>query len=418
MRPTTLSHSHDAEKGMLSCMMQDQRAIATAVQRVKADRIFNPLYQSIYDELVKLWEQGKKPDVIAFTEHLRDLKLLDKIGGVGELMAIYSFSLSTAALDYYIDIIEEHYRSRKVVAVCTEALRKASSTPTEELIGQIVTDLTGAIANRAERQTLKEAVMEKLERMETGAQDSSTLKTGIALLDHHSPLRAGDMPLLTGERKSGKSILSLTIATNIAKQGHRVLYFSLEDRIAKVTDRLFAGVSRIPMDRHSIKSLNDGDYSKATKAIEDLCGYKIDIIDDVFDLPSILAIVRQKFAVHPDLRLVVLDYAQLVLPSTKKETNREQEVALVSRSLRLLAMETGLPIILLSQLNEQGRSRESRALEQDATANWNIKIDKLEFDQRNIDIPWQRNGESGVSFEVAFLGKIARIENLEHGPKT
>ncbi len=138
----------------------------------------------------------------------------------------------------------------------------------------------------------------------------------------------------------------------------------------------------------------------------------IDIRDDVYDLSSIVAVIRQA----KDLTLVVADYAQLIRPNLK-DSNREQEVAKISRTLRLVAMETKVPIILLSQLNEQGRSRESRSLEQDTTANWNIVFDDEEPNERMITIPYQRNGESGIQFKVAFLGAIARVENLAYEPK-
>jgi replicative DNA helicase len=218
------------------------------------------------------------------------------------------------------------------------------------------------------------------------------------------------MPLLTGERKSGKSITALTIAKNVAHDGGSVLYFSLESPFPEIMDRLYAGESRIPMGLHHHTRLNEEQAAKACKAAESLGKLVFDIRDDVYDLSTMVAIIRQSEAT-----LVIADYAQLIRPNLK-DSNREQEVAKISRTLRLIAMETKKPIILLSQLNEQGRSRESRALEQDTTANWNIVFDEDEPNERTIEIPYQRNGESGIRFKVAFLGSIARVENLAYEP--
>lgn len=215
------------------------------------------------------------------------------------------------------------------------------------------------------------------------------------------------MPLIAGERKAGKSVLSLTIATNIAKNGIPVLYFSLEDRIPKVIDRVFAGVSRVPMNKHHVQKLNDSDMSRCIDASSKLGKMPLTIRDDCYDLAVILSAMRRAVA-REEAGLIVVDYAQLV--RAKADTRRE-EVEKVSREFRLAAMELKVPLILLCQLNKDGETRESKALEMDATAMWLISPVEDEPSQRIIDIPWQRNGESAISFPVAFFGDIARVEN-------
>lgn len=253
--------------------------------------------------------------------------------------------------------------------------------------------------------------MEKLERMESGEPDADVLRTGISGLDKHSPLRLGDMPLIVGERKAGKSILSLTVAINTCRDNAGVLYFSLEDKEPKLIDRIFAGASRIPMDRHHLKLMTQADFAAMRRTVTDLPKTDFVIRDDVQDLGSILAVARQEKSAQPNLQLIVVDYAQLVCAPVRKSDSREREVAMVSRSLRLLAMELNVALLLLSQLNKDGESRESRALEQDATACWQLNTVEDQHSRRTLSIPWQRNGESGVFFPVTFLGHIARVEN-------
>lgn len=165
------------------------------------------------------------------------------------------------------------------------------------------------------------------------------------------------------------------------------------------------------MNRHHLSKLAQLEITDAAKAASLLSALPIHIKDDVFDLINIVGISRELKA-RCKIGLIVVDYGQLVRVIQRKDVNREQNVAEVSRTLRLLAMELDTPIILLSQLNDKGQSRESRALEQDATAMWQVAFtDPSSHSERLIQIPWQRNGESGIQFHVTFLGSIARIEN-------
>jgi len=130
----------------------------------------------------------------------------------------------------------------------------------------------------------------------------------------------------------------------------------------------------------------------------------------VYDLHKIIAVARREKARH-DTGLIVVDYAQLVRASGTD--SRREEVEKVSRGLRLLAMELHVPLLLLCQLNKEGETRESKALEMDATALWRIdRTSDVENGERRLAIPWQRNGESGIAPTVTFIGALARVENI------
>jgi replicative DNA helicase len=176
------------------------------------------------------------------------------------------------------------------------------------------------------------------------------------------------------------------------------------------------------MWKNHISKLNEEEIATWMSGATKLMELPIWIRDDAFDLAKIAAITRQVHrkqqtahkadANQPELFLVVMDYAQLIRGRTTNKSTREQEVSSVSRTLRLLAMETNLAICVLSQLNKDGESRESKALEQDATAGWMIQFNEEDPKVRSLYIPWQRNGDSGALVNAAFLGDIARFENL------
>jgi replicative DNA helicase len=150
---------------------------------------------------------------------------------------------------------------------------------------------------------------------------------------------------------------------------------------------------------------------EAVQKLAELRSLPIHVKDNVFELGRITAICRE-YVARKEIGLAIVDYAQLVKISELKN-EREAEVAEVSRTLRLLASELSLPIIVLSQLTK-GETRWSRGLEHDATACWEIKRGNDEDEAvniRQINIPWQRNGQSGIGFRVTFLGHISRVEN-------
>jgi replicative DNA helicase len=348
-------------------------------------------------------------DLIGMTAMLRDLRMLKGAGDASYVTQTWTSVHSPDVTGYYANLIADARRRRLIAIACSEVLKR-SQDPTEESVNvahDAVQEFTKFETGIRELPSIKEAVHEKIVRIERGETAKGIVHTGLTRLDQHSPLRKGDMPVICGERKVGKSIAALSIVTNVACAGMPVAYFSLEDREPKVIDRLFCAMGRIPLPAHI--SDNADALMRTAARLAELPLY---IYDDIFDLAIIDFSIRDLVRNHK-LGLAVVDYAQLVRSPERKDVNREQKVAEVSRTLRLLAMELDIPIIVLSQLNVDGYTRESRALEQDSTACWMIAEDSDDKNVRLIRIPWQRNGPSGVSFKVTFLGELARMENYQ-----
>lgn len=399
----------EIEQAAISAMMQWPECMNEGVERLKEDHFAVPRNRTIYTELTGQWSEGVKCDLIVFTQRLREKGMLEQVGGAHYLTTTYaSVCHSPAAFGYYVEILIEQGAKRELVSACQE-VTQTNLDSSENPVAETITKLSEIQTTKEKPHTFADACDEKWERMQSGLPDADIIKTGLQVIDNNSPLRLGDMPLIGGEKKAGKSILALTIATNVAQQGISVLYFSLEDREPKVMDRLFAGVSRIPMHAHHVGKMTQVQMIKTTDTHEKLKKLNFVIRDDVLDLNAIMAVARRHVSQNPQT-LIVIDYAQLV---RVKADSRREEVEKVSRDLRLLAMELVVPIILLCQLNKDGDTRESMALSMDATAMWRVDVEE-EADghlQRFIRIPWQRNGESGLSFPVAFFGEIARFEN-------
>lgn len=412
-----LPQSPDAEKGLLGSILlsPDEVLSECAEHGITPEHFHIPSHGLTFRHCMEMWREGDRLDFITLTQWLKDRNELDACGGAAYITELFTFMPTAANFRQYAEVMREKHIARRLIATCAQSASRCYDEQAE-----IVTILHECLASVGEiaaptnkkRRTFKQAVMDKLDRLENDEPDTQAIKTGIAKLDDLSPLRKGSMPLITGARKAGKSTLAITIAKNVLKSKYGVLYFSLEDPENEVIDRLFAGESRIPIIRHTTKLMQENEFSNATNALNSLADLNMIIRDDVYDIDKIVAVSKRAKAENPNLELIVVDYAQLVRANTKKGANREQEVSSVSRALRLMSMELKTATAVLSQQNEDGKSRDSRALEQDATACWEVKPIKDSNNKRLIAIPWQRGGESNIAFPVSYQGHIYRMEDL------
>lgn len=421
--------SPEIEQAAISAMMQwpEESFMQVDSLGITVEHFYTPANQTLFAALKNFWIAGKPIELISFTNELRNLGFLDRVGGAYYVTQTWcNTCYSPVAFDYYLEIIEESHAKRLLLATCQRSITDAETLGTEgePLVAQTIETLEQIplpSRHKNRERTLAEMATDKLERLLSGAPAEDLISTGLKDLDFYSPLRRGDMPLIAGVRKAGKSILALNIALNVSRRNIGVLYFSLEDREPKMMDRILANTARhsLSTSGSNLKIVNE-----LNEAVEKIKSLPFHIRDDVFELVRIVAISKELKA-RKDIGLIVVDYGQLVVAPERKDSNREQKVAEVSRTLRLLAMELDTPLILLSQLNDAGLTRESRALEQDATAMWRVdlvetegrkKNDPITYESnlRSVIVPWQRNGESGVGFKIVFIGEQARIENYTH----
>lgn len=416
-----LPFSEDAETYLLSSFMVDFQGVGCllAERKVTPEVFHHPSNRHIATVMLEAWGTGQKMDAFLLNTELQRRGLFDESGRHQVFDRVHAIPTAANA-SQYVDTVLETDQLRRIALLCAQKAEDAQIKGAEPLdiiseLSEGLTAISGASQNDSFK-TMTDHLRAKIERIEANEDDKDVIKTGIEKLDIHSPLKEGDMPLIAGERKAGKSIFSINIAVNAALNGHGVVYFSLEDSVNKVYDRIFSKVSEVPTDRHKISLMTQWEVGKIHVAAKKLNDLPITLRDDVHDLAGIVAVIRQEKIRNPNLKIAVVDYAQLVVvTSHKKSDNREQEVAQVSRTLRLLAMETKVAIILLCQLNKDGNARWSMGLEHDCTAMWKINhTEEKEKGKRIVEVSFQRNGDSNICFPVAFLGKTATIATLAH----
>jgi len=420
-----LPQSIDAEQGLIgSILLKPDDILPEIAAQLLPEHFHVPANGTIYNALVELWKASKPIDAIILTQTLADNGLLERVGGAVYVTTLYSYTPTAANWRQYVEIVFEKYTLRQVMVVCSEFSAKAQTEP--ENVANIISEMAGRLASirmgsEDKRQTLKELVVDKFDRIEGRKDDADKIVMDIPLLDKHSPLSLGAFPIIAAEAKAGKSILATQIGLNVAKGHNGVIYFSLEEPARKVVDRLFKNEASIPQERQFIGQggMTEADFTRASKAGATLASLDFTIVDDIHDLTGIVAFIKKAKAQNPNLKLVVVDYLQLVRGDSRKNGNREQEIAGISRTLRLLGIELHIAIVALSQLNTDGATRESKAIENDCTALWKIcrsyeqtsrgQEPVEESGRRIITIPFQREGDSNVAFPVAFIGALARI---------
>lgn len=413
-----LPSAENEEKGLLGAFMRSPIEVGakTAARGLCASAMHLPANGAILETLQTMWREQKPIDAITLTSELKKRGELEQVGGVPYVMELTDYMPSMALVDQYIATLEEKRALRGIITACQQFGERAYDEREDapQLVSELL-DTATALASattQKQRRTMKELLMAKNEAIVSESIPDNTIRTGIGKIDLESPLCMGDMPIITGETKAGKSILALTIATNIAtKEGRPVIYFSLEDSAEKPLDRIISGIARIPIVEHHKSRLSDGGFKRLQNAIQTVAEARLVIRDDVQDLGSIIAAIRQFRAKYPDAGAAIVDYAQLVSTPVRKNETREREIASISRAFRLLAIELHMPIIVLAQLNANGETRESKALENDMTAHWQLKTQDGEPNKRLLTIPRQRNGSSGIAFPLTFLGHFARFED-------
>ncbi len=411
-----LPQSPENERAVLSAWMTHPDTVPgiCAMHGMTETWFMQPFCGALYRVLQGMWMDGLPCVHAAIVERLR--KNGDWQPETSQLMhAVRTTHSIPSAVPMFLETLKDKAVLRALINTCHQIEAEAwEGGESSELLVKATKELNDA-ANLGTVKTIKALFQHASDyyRALADAEGKDTsLKTGITKLDNLSPVHRGDMPAISGEKKAGKSILSITIALRLSEKVP-VLYFSLEDKTTKLIKRIVSNVSKVPMKSH--RDPNDWQSMQMNASMDRMKAMNLILHDDIQDLAGIVGRIRQYKAQTPELAAVFVDYLQLIKGARVKGDTREMEVANISRTLRLLAMETDAAIFILSQLNTDGATRESKAIEMDVTAMWKISLLTDEPGVRLLEIPFQRDGDSGVGFKVAFLGERATVEDLYEG---
>src|SRR5690348_8524447 len=439
----TLPHNLEAERSVLGAILLYNEEFNVAAEVIDAHDFFRDAHRRIFDKMVTLAERGDAIDLVTLKEELNRSGELDEVGGPAYIAALVDGVPRSKNIEHYARIIKEKatlrsliYSANKIVASAYEAEQEADVIldQAEHAIFAIADDKVrdGFVSLR----DLAETSLDTIEKLHSRKELITGVPTGFTDLDEMtSGLQPSDLVIVAARPSMGKTSLVINMAQHVGtRTGMTVGIFSLEMSKEQLFLRMLTGEARI--DAHRLRGgfLGERDWGKLAQAIGTLSEAKI-FIDDT---PSIGVLEMRakcrRLAAEHGLHLVVVDYVQLMQARGRFE-NRTLELASISRSLKGLAKELRVPVVLLSQLSRAPESRsdhrpqlsdlrESGALEQDADVVVFIYREDMYADKSQpptemqgvaeLIIAKQRNGPTGI-VRLAFIREFTRFENLAVG---
>lgn len=448
----------EAEKAVLGAILLDNQALYKALEVISPDEFYLPKHRRIFEAMITLLtEQNQVVDLVTLSDHLQHAGALEAVGGSAYLTDLAQAVATAASVTYHAKLIHETGINRILINVSTEIVTRGyeGTNRVDELLDYAERNIFGIAERRLKRSfspmgAVVTDTVEHINKLYEQKEKITGIPTGFSdLNDKTAGLQPSDLIVVAGRPSTGKTSLALGMALHAALHSSRpskVAIFSLEMSKEQLCMRLLSAEGRVDMHRIRTGQLQREDWPNLTRAASKLSESKI-YIDDT---PGITALemrakIRRQKA-ETGLDLVVVDYLQLMSGSDNSE-NRQQEISIISRSLKSVAKELNIPVIALSQLSRAVESRpdrrpvladlrESGAIEQDAdlvlmiyrrdlhaaekgkTEDWKEERTEEKIDRERVAeiiIAKHRNGPTGV-VNLTFLPEYAKFENYTQEP--
>ena len=432
-------HDVAAEQCVLGGMLLSKDAISDVLEVIRPTDHYRPAHQLVHEAILDLYARGEPADPITVSNELSRRGELTRIGGAPYLHTLIASVPTAANAGYYARIVRERAILRRLVEAGTRIVQfgYAGDGDADELVDRAQAEVYAITDRRIaeDYHPLAEIMPQALEEIEAiGAHGGglSGVPTGFSDLDAlTNGLHSGQMVVIAARPAVGKSALALDFARSAAiKNNMPTVVFSLEMGRNEITMRLLSAEARVPMHVMRTGQMSDDDWGRLAKRMSEVADAPLFIDDSPnMSLMEIRAKCRRLKQRH-DLKLVIIDYLQLMSTPGKVES-RQQEVSAMSRSLKLLAKELEVPVIALSQLNrgpEQRQDkkpmlsdlRESGSIEQDADVVILLhREDAYEREspragEADLIVAKHRNGPT-ATVTVAFQGHYSRFVDMAPG---
>lgn len=418
-------HSIESEQGVLGCILLDaQIAFPICAERLDPDgaQFYDLRHRTLYGVISGMHQKDVPIDLLTTTHAMSERQLLEKIGGISYLNDLISAVPSAANVSYYLDILIEKFIARSIIRVCTEIVSQCyEAANVEQLLAEA--ELNILAINRIKQSdspNMKQIVAQAMEKLESDYVRQGKcggIPTGFVDIDSLTDgVHPGELVVIASYPSVGKSALAMNIAERMMLDGDLTVgVFSLEMTAIELVKRLICSHARVNLRNLRQGFLSQADFPKLTTTAGKLSKARI-WFDDTSDL-SIYQLGARARRMHQkhQIQCWFVDYIQLLHAQGGgvKKDNREQEVAAISRGLKALAKQTNCPVIALSQLNKDGRTRESQAIAQDADQLWKLEPDTESGDSQTVNV-WiekNRNGPRGKSVPLTFLACYTRFES-------
>lgn len=433
-----LPHSIEAEQSVIGSMIMDREAIIVASEILHGDDFYGKQYGIVFGTMVELNDEGKPVDLVTLQNRLREKDVPPEISSLEFVRDLVAAVPTSANIKYYADIVAEKATLRKLIRLNEEIANTCYAG--KETLEFILEDTEKKIFDLVQKRNtgdyvpIREVVMNAMNKIEIASKNKGVvtgIPTGFIDLDYRTAgMQPSDLILVAARPSMGKTAFVLNIAQYVAfKQNQTTAIFSLEMSKEQLVNRLFSLESKVDSQHIRTGNLTDTEWEKLIESAG-IIGKSNLIIDDT---PGIsIAEMRskcRKYKLEHDLKLIIIDYLQLMSGSGRNSDSRQQEISDISRSLKALARELSVPVIALSQLSRAVEQRpdhrpmlsdlrESGAIEQDADVVMFIyRDDYYNKDTElkgvaEIIIAKQRNGPIGT-INLAWLPDYTKFANIQ-----
>ena len=442
-------HSIEAEQGILGCILTDPNIrLPEAIEKLRgeAQAFYDLKHQTIWNACIDMFTTRRNIDLITLQQELKNRQLLEQVGGIGYLSQLPDATPSPSNLPYYLEIVWEKFLLRKTVQACNGVVQRVfdNEGDVDELLDEVETSMmkVSALRQRGESSdtsTLVDRAVDMAERRFNSKGQPQGLLTGFDTFDRMTDgLHGGEMVIIAARPSMGKSSLAMNIAEHVVLETKvPVGVFSLEMSAVSLIERSIGSIGRVNV--REPWNWSEGEYARYTSAAGRLKSAKARLhVDDTSALSTLeLRAKARRMAQQHGVKLLVVDYLQLLHGTSRKaKDNRQVEVSEISSSIKALAKELNVPIIVLSQLNRELEKtkrkprlsdlRESGSIEQDGDV---IALLSHDCDEKgnpesrdgglticaNLEIAKQRNGPTG-DVKLMFFKSFTRFETRTINP--
>ncbi|MBO8435673.1 MAG: replicative DNA helicase [Spirochaetes bacterium] len=446
----TLPHNDEAEKAILGSLLMREDAYDIVSGILDASDFYQPMNAVIFTAITKMKEASNRAiDYITLIDYLKKEGMLDKAGGLAYVASLTESVNVTANTEQYAEIVKEMSLRRSLISLCTSLTEKALNE-TED-IKQVLDEgqsemlrlsLTGSRGETDYSITSAvSSVVDRIMKKMDGSLADDSVPSGFDILDKYTNggFKPQDYIVVAARPSIGKTAFGVSMIRNMIRnteRPQRVAFFSLEMPASQITERLLANISHVNLRNIAQADLAEESFDRVMNAADMLFSKELYIID----VPNIrlneLRAKARSLKREKDITVIMIDYIGLIDPGLGPQTPRHEVIATVSRSLKSLARELKIPIIVLCQVSRDSEEkapilsnlRDSGSIEQDADVVMFLHRKRIlseEEKQRNakdsegkatlqvtkVIVAKQRNGETG-EFKVGYNATTTSFEQV------
>ncbi len=436
-----LPYSQEAELAVIGSVLTNSQSVAESAEIVKPSDFYFPQNREIYSAVIDLFNENLAIDFITVSNRLSQLDKLEAVGGITYLRNAATNVPTTRHVTYYSNIIKDKATLRSLIqrANSISDLAYSEADKVERVVDraeQLIFDVSSSRSG-GDILPISEIFLGSYQELVENSMNTSGLtglSTGFDELNRRTGgMHGGELILIAGRPGMGKSSFAVNIAEYVSiSEKKTVAIFNLEMPKEQIVNRILCSQALVNSNKIRTGEITGEDWEKIGAVVDRVATAPMYIDDTASITVSEIRAKCRRLKQTKNLELIVIDYLQL-MQSSGRSDNRQQEIAEISRSLKILAKELNIPVIALSQLSRASESRsdkrpmlsdlrESGAIEQDADMVMFLYRDDYynkETDDKNIAeciIAKNRSGEQGM-FRLGWRGEYTKFSNIEFAIK-